>query len=625
MDHTQQNRHDEGLLAAIAGVADAAAADVSADDLLHRLVEATVAHLDVDGAGVVAGVAGDLRLVHVSDDGTGAAETLQERLAEGPCHDAALFDVEVVVDDLHDPVQTAWPSYVDAALAAGWASVVAVPLQCAGRSWGVLDVYRRATGTWQQHELHWLRVLGHLAASYLALAADRDDARRARQALQHASTHDALTGLPNRVLIFDRLEHALSQARRRGRCVTVLFVDLDRFKAVNDTFGHAAGDRVLATVAAQLGAQLREGDTLGRLSGDEFVVVCDDLPADARERQRDVDALLARLRDALGRPVRLDDVDVVVSASTGVAHSSADSTAEDLLAAADAAMYRAKHPQRNQPTPGASLRDLERHLARALPEHRLRLHHQPITDATGAVRAVEALLRWEHPTRGLLPAGEFIDLAEHSGMVVAFGRWVAHEACAQLARWRARCGAGAPDTVYVNVSARELADPDLGRSLEAAAHRHGLTPADLGVEVLEESFTDPMVLPGLHDLQRRGHPLSIDDFGTGYSSLARLVDLPVRTVKVDKAIVRGITAAPGGDSRSRALLDAVLTVAAGLDVEVVAEGVESAAQAEVLLTAGCHHLQGFHCGRPVPADELEHRLGVAVTAGRTGAHPVRPG
>jgi diguanylate cyclase (GGDEF)-like protein len=470
----------------------------------------------------------------------------------------------------------------------------------------VLDVYRRTAGTWQQHELHWLRVLAHLAASYLALSADRDEARRAREDLQHASTHDALTGLPNRVLLFDRLDHALSTARRRGRGVAVLFVDLDRFKAVNDTFGHAAGDDVLRTVAARMSAEVRDGDTLARLSGDEFVVVCDDLPATAVEgRHRDVEAVLTRLRRALGRPVRVGGVDVVVAASTGVAHDSAGSTAEGLLAEADAAMYRVKHPSRNSPASGSSLRDLEPLLARALPEGRLRLHHQPITDATGAVRAVEALLRWEHPTRGLLPAAEFVDLAERSGLVVAFGRWVVEEACRTMARWRARQGVSAPETVFVNVSARELADPDLGHVLHDCVRRFGLVPGDLGLEVLESSFIDPLVLPGLHDLQRRGHPLSIDDFGTGYSSLARLVDLPVQMAKVDKSLVAGIA----DDPRRRSLLDAVVTVAAGLELQVVAEGVENASQAEALLAAGCDYLQGYHCGAPVPAEELDVRLG----------------
>ncbi|GAB3468105.1 EAL domain-containing protein [Kineococcus endophyticus] len=600
--------HDAALLAAVAGLADTAAADAATDDLLRRLVEVAVEHLGVDGAGVVAaGTAGpgDLRLVHVSTGGPEAPERLQEQLAEGPCQDAALFGVDVVVDDLLDPVQTAWPSYVDSALAAGWRSVVAVPLLSGGRLGGVLDVYRRVPGTWRARELHWVRVLGHLAASYLALAADRDEARRAREDLEHASTHDALTGLPNRVLLFDRLDQALSSARRRGRGVAVLFVDLDRFKAVNDTFGHAAGDRVLAAVAARMRAELRDGDTLARLSGDEFVVVCDDLPAtDDEGRQRDVDAVQARLRRALAPPVRLGDVDVVVSASTGVAHSGPGSTAEELLSEADAAMYRAKHPAGQATGTGGSLRDLERQLTRALPEGRLRLHHQPITDATGTVRAVEALLRWQHPTRGLLPAAEFVDLAEHCGMVVAFGRWVAQEACAHLARWRSAHGPAAPETVYVNLSARELADPELGRVLQDALERNGLEPGDLGLELLESSFIDPLVLPALHELQRRGHPLSIDDFGTGYSSLARLVDLPVRMAKVDKSLVAGIAS----DPRRRALLDAVVTVAVGLDVEVVAEGVESAEQAEALLAAGCDYLQGFHCGAPGPADEIDLRL-----------------
>nr|WP_281373208.1 EAL domain-containing protein [Kineococcus aurantiacus] len=587
-------------MAAVAALAGSAAGDATPEDLLRRLVEVVAEHLDgVDGAGVV--LAGDdgLRLVHVTGADVDQPELVQAATGTGPCHDAAVFEVEVVVDDLSDPVQTAWPEYVERALVLGYRSVVAVPLVDRGRVQGVLDVYRRRPGTWQESELQWVRVVAHLAASYLVIAADRDRARRAQRELQHASTHDALTGLANRVLLFDRLEHALSSARRHGRSVAVLFIDLDRFKAINDTFGHAAGDQVLTTVAARLSAQLRDTDTLARLAGDEFVLVCEDLP--------EIGALLGRLRRALSQPLRVDDVDLVVSASIGVAHSTGTSTADELLAEADRVMYADKHhsPGPSRAARAAVAHQLEHQLARALPDGRLRLHYQPITDGTGAVETVEALLRWQHPTRGLLPAAEFIDLAGRTGLVVGMGRWVVDQACAQVARWRRVHGAAAPRTVWVNVSARELADPGFAGALGTAVQEHGIEPADVGLELLEGDFADARVVAALHAHHLRGHPLSVDDFGTGYSSLSRLVELPVTRAKIDRSLVAGV----GGDPRRRALVDAVVTVAGGLGLDVVAEGVETADQARAVLSAGCRYLQGFHCGAPAPAETVQLRWG----------------
>ncbi len=613
-------RH-EALVSAVAALARSASGDLGPEQLLARLVDVTAEHLAGDGVGVMVNDGGLLRFVHGSRAAVERAERLQELMQEGPCHDSLLFEVEVVVDDLRDPVQTAWPEFVERALEAGFRSVVAVPLVSRGRVWGALDLYRREAGTWRTEELQWVRLLAHLAVSYVVMAADRDEARRARAELEHRSTHDALTGLPNRVLLFDRLEHALCAARRHRRAVAVLFVDLDRFKAVNDTFGHAAGDRVLATLATRMGAALRAQDTLARLAGDEFVVVCEDLPREedggAGEQVR---AVVTRLRRALSRPVRLGELDLVVSASIGVAVTGDHVSADDLLADADSAMYRVKQQRGGDvaldpratgpatggpgaPRPARSARQLERQLAQALPHEQLRVHFQPITAPDGTVHAVEALLRWQHPRYGLLPAAEFVDLAVGSGLVVGIGRWVVERTCAQMARWRDELGARAPGTAYVNLTARELADPGLTSSLAAAVRAHGLQPQHLGLELLESSFIDPDVLPSLHEQQHRGHPLSVDDFGTGWSSLSRLVELPVRMAKIDKSLVAGI----GHDPRRRALVEAVVTVADSLDLRVIAEGVETPEQARGAAEAGCHYLQGFHCGRPQPGEELTAR------------------
>ncbi|WP_432560866.1 putative bifunctional diguanylate cyclase/phosphodiesterase [Kineococcus sp. SYSU DK003] len=622
---------EPSLVAALASLAEVAAGDVGGDELLRRLVDAVATHLDVDGAGVMACDAGSLRLVHVSHSGIEDAESVQDLAQEGPCHDAATFRTAVVVDDLTDPVQTAWPEYVARALQAGFRSVVAVPLVIGDRVWGSLDLYRRRESAWQPEELALIRVLAHVATSYLVISADRDAARRAQRELAHASTHDALTGLANRVLLFDRLQHALDAARRHRTVVAVLFIDLNRFKAINDTFGHAAGDLVLTTIAERMSTTLRQEDTLARLSGDEFVLLCENLPqGDAGELEHHVGTVVSRLRRSLTEPLRIGSVDLVVTASIGVAYSDDGSSAEELLAEADGAMYRVKHgtggasaelAARNgsrddgeAPRVRPSARQLRRDLTDALPQGRLRVHYQPIADAHGVVHAVEALLRWAHPVLGLLPAAEFVRLAEAGGQIVRIGHWVIGEVCAQMGRWHADLGDRAPETAYVNLSPRELADPDLSVTIVTALDENALEPARLGLELLEHSFLDPAVVTGLTEQQRRGHPLSVDDFGTGYSSLSRLVELPARLAKIDKSFVAGIP----DDPRRRSLVEAVVTVAAGLGLDVVAEGVESAAEARTVLDAGCHLLQGYHCGRPQPAEALTGILAGTLTGSRPG-------
>ncbi len=619
------------MTAALAELAVAASGQADPEQLLKHLVDIATEHLDVDGAGVMVNDGSLLRLVHADRVAVGSAEKLQQLMQEGPCHDALLFEVEVVVDDLEDPLQTAWPQYVQRVLEEGFRSVVAVPLISRGRVWGVLDLYRRLPGTWQPQELQWARLLAHMAVAYLVLAADRTRLLHDQQELAHASTHDVLTGLANRTLLRDRLEHALHAARRHQRVVAVFFIDLDRFKVINDTLGHAAGDTVLATVATRMNAALRQEDTLARLAGDEFVLLCEDLPTgDPGELEHHVRAVTSRLRRALARPVHVAGVDLVVGASIGVALSQDQDSGEQLgadevLAAADAAMYAVKQHAHEQQHPRAGTdagtdvgfaapgtggrraqrpgRHLERQLAQALTHQQLQVHYQSITDPAGRVHAVEALLRWQHPQHGLLPAARFIDLAVDTGLIVEIGHWVIDRTCAQVARWQRELDLDAPRTAYVNLSARELGDPALTTTLADALRTHGLQPHQLGLELVEDSFSDPEVLAGLQEQQRRGHPVSVDDFGTGYSSLSRLVDLPVRMAKIDRSFIAGLE----DDPRRRALVDAVVTVATSLDAQVIAEGVETAAQAVQVTEAGCHYLQGFHCGRPEPADVLTAR------------------
>lgn len=600
------------LMGAVAALSHTAAGQVAVDDLLRQLVDLAARHLPVDGAGAMVFDDAGLEFVHASSTAAEHLEQLQQLRQQGPCQYSVQQLHPVAVPDLHDRHPPSWQAYLKGAEQVGLRSVLAVPLVSRGRAWGVLDLYRTQPGPWAERDVAAARLLADVAVSYVVMARDRDRARRTQRELAYRNLHDHLTGLPNRALLFDRLEHALSAATRHQQTVAVFFIDLDRFKQINDTFGHAGGDTVLVAATARIAATLREEDTLARLAGDEFVVVCEQLPQHADgELDAQLAAVTARIRSALAQQIRVGGVDLVVSASIGVALSDTDSTADDLLAEADAAMYRAKqrrhHHQllaRNQDRSLLHLnaRQLERELAQALVRGELHVSYQPIVSAADRrVRAVEALLRWRHPTHGLLVAAEFIELAESTGLIAPIGRWLIDTTCAQMRRWQNQLAPNAaPGTAYVNLSSRELADAGLPHTLATALVRHGLSPHHLGVELLEASFIDPHLVHCLQELHELGHPLSVDDFGTGYSSLSRLIQLPVTAAKIDKSF----TAAVEHDPRARALIDAVLVVAAKLDLQVIGEGVENARQAQLLTEAGCSLLQGLHVGAPQDADTL---------------------
>jgi diguanylate cyclase (GGDEF)-like protein len=599
------------LISAVADLSRTATGQFAVDDLLRHLVDLAAQHLSADGAGVMVADGAGLSFVHGSSTDIDRVERLQELMQHGPCQVANQQLQEVTVGNLTDPALPAeWAPYQAGAEQGGLQAVVAVPLVSRGRGWGVLDLYRFRPGPWSADDIAAARLLADVAVSYVVMAADRDEARHAQRELAHRSTHDELTGLPNRALLFDRLEHALTSAARHKQAVAVFFIDLDRFKQINDTFGHAGGDRVLVQATARMADTLRNEDTLARLSGDEFVVVVEQLPQQPESAlQAQLDAVAQRIRSALSSPISIGGVDLVVTASIGVAVSDPQSSGDDLVSEADAAMYRAKQRRQGELVirthhPGLgrrSSRHLDRELAGALSGGELRVHYQPIVAADDLrVFAVEALLRWEHPVHGLLTAADFIDVAESTGLIAPIGRWLIDSVCAQLRTWQDQLDGRAPPTAYVNLSARELADPALAANLEASLRRHGLQPQHLGLELLEACFIDPHMMPVLLDLHGRGHPLSVDDFGTGYSSLSRLIHLPVGTAKID----RSFAAALEHDPRSRALVDAVLVVASKLDLRVIGEGVENSEQAHYLREAGCPLLQGFHFGAPQAALEL---------------------
>ena len=473
--------------------------------------------------------------------------------------------------------------------------------------------------------------------------AEASEARRARaeEGLQHLVHHDALTGLLNRSGLLDHLLTTAGAAPADGAPLALLYLDLDGFKAVNDSLGHAAGDELLGVVARRLRAAVREGAVLARLAGDEFAAV-------ERLGAEEAGALAQRLLVALDRPVVLDGVEVVVSASIGIALHDADEEPEAddpapgdpdrtvalLLRRADAAMYRAKARGRSQwllhepgqVDPAAHRLQLLEQLRRAIAEGQLRLHYQPRTSLrTGRVHSVEALVRWAHPERGLLPPSEFIAAAEESGVVRELGAWVLHEALAQLARWDAqprheKVPGREQVQVAVNLSGRELADPRLLPRVAAALAEHRLAPARLVLEITETALmNDPdAALVTLSGLKELGVHLAVDDFGTGYSSFTYLKLFPVDELKIDRSFVAGMVSDPA----DRAIVASCIDLARAMGLLSVAEGVETAEQEAALAGLGCDVVQGYRIGRPVAADRLTAAAGVPATAVRRSGRPL---
>ena len=548
------------------------------------------------------------RFVQSSGPPTATVEQLQEQLQGGPCWEAIQSCVPVSAGSNGEMIAR-WPPFGRVAQSLRLNSLLVVPLVARGRCWGSLDLYRRAGGGWRPDEIAAAQLLADVAASYLVMAADRDHARSAQQELAGQALHDQLTGLPNRALMFELISHALAAADRAGTPVAVLFIDLDRFKAVNDTFGHKAGDAVLTTVTQRMSAVLRATDTLGRLAGDEFLVLLDDfVDPSGLSPEATLAAVAARLLEAIKVPINVGEERIRITGSIGAVSTVDCPAATELIHDADIAMYQAKTAGRDRVVLQSSAtrspsirrrRHLERDLLHAVERQELYVHYQPIMTATGELAAVEALVRWNHPEHGLLTATDFIDLAYDNGSIVDIGRWVVHRACRQLQEWRSTM-ADPPGVLFCNLSPQELASPELPALLQTTLTETGLSPGHLGLEILEADFAHGHLIDLLGAFRDGGHPLAVDDFGTGYSSLARLVELPLNYVKIDRSFVGKLP----HDVRSRRLVSAIVTIARQLDITIIAEGIETREQADFLIGAGCHLLQGFHLGPPAPADEV---------------------
>jgi diguanylate cyclase (GGDEF)-like protein/PAS domain S-box-containing protein len=441
-----------------------------------------------------------------------------------------------------------------------------------------------------------------VVTNYVATFSDVTEARAREARIQHMAHHDFLTGLPNRFLLTDRFRQVAAAAERNNSRFAVLFIDLDRFKNVNDTLGHSVGDQLLRDVAARLGSMVRGTDTISRQGGDEFLVLLGEI--DAPEAA----AMVARkLMQVLSEPFVLDGHPVTMTPSIGIAISPEDgSDLDSLLKHADLAMYDAKQQGRNNyqffrremNARSLELLLMESDLRQALRKSEFELHYQPqISVKDGRPLGLEALLRWRHPERGLVSPADFIPMAEETGLILPIGQWVLNTACQQLAQWRAN---GWPDLcVAVNLSAAQFRQQDLLGQVKMA-----LSAAHLPAEALELEVTESILMIDadgtakmLHALNAMGVRLSIDDFGTGYSSLAYLKRFSVSTLKVDRSFVQGI----GSDNEDAAICTAIIGLARSLRLSVVAEGVETQAQYDWLAKAGCHIIQGYFTGRPAPA------------------------
>jgi diguanylate cyclase (GGDEF)-like protein/PAS domain S-box-containing protein len=447
---------------------------------------------------------------------------------------------------------------------------------------------------------------------------DIDERKRAEAALQRAATTDALTGLPNRALLGERLQQALRSARRHGHCGALLFIDLDHFKRINDVYGHMAGDRVLRAVGERLQALLRADDTLARMGGDELMVLLPEMGNSIEAAAPGAECVGQKLLQALTRPFLLDGTEYVLGASVGCTlfPKNCHESAEDLIREADTAMYAAKAAGRGMlrrfehaMQRGAAERlALERDLRLALEQqefsYALQGKWQLVEDGSGKpqpqLAGAELLLRWQHPQRGPMNPALFIPVAEESTLILAIGRWVIEQACALQARWQAE---GRPLPLAVNVSPRQFREPGFADELLAITRTHGVAPALLTLEITEGVLLDEGVAPRLEQLAAEGFRFSIDDFGTGYSSLMYLKKLPVHELKIDRAFVRDLTT----DPEDAAIVSAMLAIARSFRLDVVAEGVETAEQAAQLHSQGCGLMQGYLFGRPLPVAEFEAR------------------
>jgi diguanylate cyclase (GGDEF)-like protein len=600
---------DEGRLSSIlVEFAQTLTTDYSVQTILDHLTSQMLEGLPVSGCGVMLTDEHDeMHFISVTDETLHQIEPLQIELGEGPCLEAYHTGQQVLVPDLaNDP---RFPQFGPRAAEKGLAAVFSFPMRVHGVRIGAADLYQRQPVHLDEDSLVAGQVLADVSAAYIQNARRRWELHQSEEAMRHRALHDPLTNLPNRTLLFDRISHAIDRSRRDNGTPAVLFIDLDRFKAVNDSLGHANGDTTLLAVAERLHRSLRPGDTLARLGGDEFVILCDSLAESAHAV-----AVAERVASELKEPISVAGQEIVLTASIGIALADGpDPTAESLLHDADIAMYAAKSGGGARfALVGDRLRERsiertsrEEELRRAVEQQQLELVYQPIVAASDrTVVGAEALLRWRHPMMGLLRPDSFLPIAEETGLITTIGAWVMETAFASMQRWRT-ITASVP-RLAVNVSPFELAQPGFAGRVEAALRRTGTEPASISLEVTEHAFMahTPAVAATLADLKDLGVELAIDDFGTGYCSLAYLKRVPADMVKIDQMFVNGL----GSNPQDEAIVRAVTELAHDLGMAVVAEGVETEVHLDETVRIGCDFLQGFELYHPLDDDAFDSLL-----------------
>jgi diguanylate cyclase (GGDEF)-like protein len=600
------------------------ATDFPIQGILDHLVRRIVDILPVTGAGVTLISPSTTPYdVAASDDAALCFERLQSEIGEGPCLRAYLSGQAVVIPDLR--ANDDFREFGPRAREVGLGAVFTFPLRNPEGQLGALDLYRETPGNLTPGDMEAAQTLADVTAAYLANARARSELQDASEQFHSSSLHDALTGLPNRLLLLERLEHALLRSVRSGHPVAILFVDLDRFKTVNDNHGHQVGDDLLIAVAKRMSGLIRPGDTLARLSGDEFVILCE-----AISERLQIHLVASRIVEALAAPFALDDVVVELSASVGIAFSAPEeSDPEQLLREADIAMYQAKRRgggthqvvDVREQSLAQRMVTLQRDLDGAEERGEFRTEYQPIVRThDGRILGVEALLRWDHPTHGLIPPTTLIPLAEQSGSISDIGRWVLARACPDRHRWATQ-GCEVGFGMSVNISAHQLMAPDFVGIVSEVLAATATPPGLLTLEITEAAFVqDPRrALVVLTDLKDLGVLLALDDFGTGYSSLSFLKQFPVDILKIDRTFTADLI----HDPASHAIVTKIIELAHMLDLAVVSEGVETAAQRAAVSLLGSEFYQGYYFARPMSAESVGRLLGASPTLLRSAVSATR--
>lgn len=591
-------------------------ADFPVQGILDHLVTQVAEILPVTGAGVTVFDANlRSRYIAASDDRAFHLERQQADIGEGPC--VVAYESGDLVQLPASPAvdlatETRFPAFVPIAVEAGVGAMLAFPMRNGAGRVGALDLFCDGLDVLDQADLELAQMLADITAAYLVNAEAREEARRAAEYFRHRASHDPLTALPNRLLLEQRLEHAAMRARRSHTNAAILFVDLDRFKQVNDTYGHHVGDELLVAVANRLQTLVRPGDTLSRFSGDEFVFLCEDLRSAA-----DVELLAYRIADSFEAPFALTDVELAVTASVGMAYAGpGEEVSQQLVAQADIAMYDAKRSGGAGHRVAvldlrATLRTadrivLEQDLRAAFEREALDVAYQPIVRSEdGTITGVEAQLRWIDPTRGVVEPTVLIGLAEQNGLINKIGAWVLERACRDHVELSGRVS-GRPLDVAVKAFARQLMTPDFPDTVKRVLAKTGMQPESLVLEITENVFVEDTERATLvlSELKELGVRLALADFGTGFSSLSHLQRLPVDIVKIDREFVASIGHADTGG----AILAAVTNLAHEFGLEVTADGVDTQRQRDAVSVVGCESAQGRYFASPMSWAELSALL-----------------